>query len=159
VEKEIGMNWKPLMSKAEAEEYTKDSWYQNRDFYHGTDADNLAGLTSVGARLESESVNSYGDGFYLAFSKQTGIDYANQADRPALVSAKVRVRKPKKFADSIDFESFLGENDISADDFQSKTVTKLLISQGFDAVEIGGNRILVIIFDRRQIAIYEVTEL
>jgi hypothetical protein len=156
---EMGINWKPLMSKAEAEEYTRDSYYSSRDFYHGTDADNLAGLTSVGARLESESVNSYGDGFYLAFSKQTGIDYANQADRPALVSAKVRVRQPKKFADSIDFESFLGENDIPSDDFQSKTVTKLLISQGFDAVEIGGNRILVIIFDRRQIAIYEVTEL
>ncbi len=28
-------------------------------------------------------------------------------DRPALVSAKVRVRKPKKFADSIDFEIYL----------------------------------------------------
>ena len=153
------MSWKPLMSKAEAEEYTKDCYYSSRDFYHGTDAENLAGLISAGARLESESVNSYGDGFYLAFSKQTGIDYANQADRPALVLAKVRVRQPKKFADSIDFESFLGENDIPADDFQSKAVTELLIDQGFDAVEIGGNRILVIIFDRRQIAIYKVTEL
>ncbi len=148
-----------MMSAAEAEEYTRDSYYSSRDFYHGTDAENLAGLISVGARLEYESVNSYGDGFYLAFSKQTGIDYANQADRPALVSAKVKVRKPKKFADSIDFESFLQENDVRADDFQSKTVTKLLISQGFDAVEIGGDRILVIIFDRRQIAIYEVMEL
>lgn len=153
------MNWKPMMSEAEAAEYTRDSYYGDRDFYHGTDAENLAGLTSGGARLESESVNSYGDGFYLAFSKQTGIDYANQADRPALVLAKVRVCKPKKFTDSIDFESFLQENDIPADDLQSKKVTKLLISQGFDAVEIGGNRILVIIFDRRQIAIHEVTEL
>jgi hypothetical protein len=159
VEKEIGMNWKPMMSKAEAEEYTRDSYYSDLDFYHGTDAENLEGLTSEGARLESESVNSYGDGFYLAFSRRTGIDYANQADRPALVSAKVRVRKPKKFADSIDFESFLEENKISSDDFQSKMVTKLLIAQGFDAVEIGGNRILVIIFDRSQIAIYEVAEL
>jgi hypothetical protein len=159
VEKEIGMNWKPMMSKAEAEEYTRDSYYLNRDFYHGTDTENLAGLTSEGARLESESVNSYGDGFYLAFSKQTGIDYANQADRPALVSVKVRVQKPKKFADSIDFEGFLQENDIPANDFQSKMVTKLLIAQGFDAVEIGGDRILVIIFNRRQIAIYEVMEL
>jgi len=53
-------------------------------------------------------------------------------------------------ADSIDFESFLGENDIPADDFQSKAVTELFIDRGFDAVEIGGNRILVIIFDRSQ---------
>ncbi len=153
------MDWKPIMSVAEAEEYTRDSYYSSRDFYHGTDAENLPGLISAGARLESESVNSYGDGFYLAFSKQTGIDYANQADRPALVFAKVRVSNPRKFADSIDFESFLVENDIRSDDFQSKMVTKLLISQGFDAVEIGGNRILVIIFDRSQIAIYEVMEL
>ncbi len=153
------MSWKPLMSKAEAEEYTRDSYYQGRDFYHGTDAGNLEGLTSKGARLESERVNSYGDGFYLAFSKKTGVDYANQADRPALVSARVRVRKPRKFADSIDFETFLGENNIPADEFQSKAVTKTLIAQRFDAVEIGGDRILVIIFDRRQIAIYEATEL
>ena len=51
------------MSKAEAEEYTKDSYYQGQDFYHGTDADNLEGLISEGARLKSKRVNSYGDGF------------------------------------------------------------------------------------------------
>jgi hypothetical protein len=153
------MSWKPLMSKAEAEEYTRDSYYQGRDFYHGTDAENLEGLTSEGVRLESERVNSYGDGFYLAFSKKTGIDYANEAERPALVSARVRVRNPKKFAGSIDFESFLDKNSIPADDFQSKAVTKILIDRGFDAVEIGGNLILVIIFDRKQVAIYEATEL
>jgi hypothetical protein len=33
--------------------------------------------------------------------------------------------------------------------------TKLLISQGFDAVEIGGDRILVIIFNRIQIAVFQ----
>jgi hypothetical protein len=31
----------------------------------------------------------------------------------------------------------------------------VLISQGFDAVEVGGNRILVIIFDRTQIAVFK----
>jgi Phage Mu protein F like protein len=159
VEREAGMSWKPLMSKAEAEEYTKDSYYQGRDFYHGTDAGNLKGLASEGARLESERVNTYGDGFYLAFSEKTGINYANQADRPALVSARVRVRNPKKFADSIDFEGFLDENNIPADDFQSKAVTRILISQGFDAAEVGGDQILVIIFNRKQIAIYEAKEL
>jgi hypothetical protein len=46
------------------------------------------------------------------------------------------VRKPKKFADQIDFEGFLQENDIQAEDFQSKTVTKLLIAQGFDAEKL-----------------------
>jgi hypothetical protein len=47
------------------------------------------------------------------------------------------------------------ENNVSADDLQSKTASKLMISQGFDAVEVGGDRILVIIFDRTQIAIFQ----
>jgi hypothetical protein len=42
---------------------------------------------------------------------------------------------------------------------QSKAVTALLLSQGYDAVEVGGNRILVVIFDRKQIAVYKVEEL
>ena len=68
VEKEIGMNWKPLMSKAEAEEYTRDSYYQGQDLYHGTNQSAADSITSEGARIESESVNTYGEGFYLALA-------------------------------------------------------------------------------------------
>jgi hypothetical protein len=155
VEKEIGMNWKPMMSKAEAEEYTRDSYYSNQDFYHGTNQAAADSITTEGARIESESVNTYGEGFYLAFVKKTAEDYARLTKSPSVLTARVNVRTPRKFRDSIDFEVFLLENNISADDLQSKTASKLLISQGFDAVEVGGDRILVIIFDRTQIAIFQ----
>jgi hypothetical protein len=155
VEKEIGMNWKPLMSKAEAEEYTKDSWYQGQDFYHGTNQSAADSITSEGARIESESVNTYGEGFYLAFVKKTAEDYARLTNSPSVLTARVNVRKPRKFRDSIDFEGFLLENNVAADDLQSRAASKLLISQGFDAVEVGGDRILVIIFDQIQIAIFQ----
>lgn len=155
VEKEIGMNWKPLMSKAEAEEYTRDSCYANRDLYHGTNQFAANSITSEGARIESESVNTYGEGFYLAFVKKTAEDYARLTKSPSVLTARVNVRNPRKFRDSIDFEGFLMENNVSADDLQSRTASKLLISQGFDAVEVGGDRILVIIFDRTQIAIFQ----
>jgi hypothetical protein len=155
VEKEIGMNWKPLMSKAEAEEYTKDSWYQGQDFYHGTNQSAADSITSEGARIESESVNTYGEGFYLAFVKKTAEDYARLTKSPSVLTARVNVTKPRKFRDSIDFEGFLLENNVAADDLQSRAASKLLISQGFDAVEIGGDRILVIIFNRTQIAIFQ----
>jgi ADP-Ribosyltransferase in polyvalent proteins len=155
VEKEIGMNWKPMMSKAEAEEYTRDSWYQGQDFYHGTNQSAADSITSEGARIESESVNTYGEGFYLSFGKKTAEDYARLTKSPSVLTARVNVRNPRKFRDSIDFESFLLENNVSADDLQSKAASKLLISQGFDAVEIGGDRILVIIFDQTQIAIFQ----
>lgn len=59
------MNWKPLMSKSEAEEYTMDSYYRGQDFYHGTSAENADGIMTIGAMWERDSENSYGDGFYV----------------------------------------------------------------------------------------------
>jgi hypothetical protein len=96
VEKEIGMNWKPLMSKAEAEEYTRDSWYQGQDFYHDTNQSAADSITSEGARIESESVNTYGEGFYLAFVKKTAEDYARLTKSPSVLTARVNVTKPPK---------------------------------------------------------------
>jgi hypothetical protein len=149
------MNWKPLMSNAEAEEYTRDSYYRGQDFYHGTNKSAADGITSKGARIESESVNTYGEGFYFAFAKVTAEDYAKLTPNPVVLTARVNVKNPRKFRDSIDFDDFLTANNIPIDDLQSRTASKLLISQGFDAVEIGGSRILVIIFSRTQIAIFQ----
>jgi ADP-Ribosyltransferase in polyvalent proteins len=153
------MGWKPLMSKAEAEEYTRDSYYQGQDFYHGTSQKAADSITSEGARIESESVNTYGEGFYLAFAKKTAEDYARLTASPAVLTSRVNVNNPIKFRDSIDFESFLQASNIPADDFQSKVASKLLVSQGFDAVEVGGDRILVIIFNQTQIAVFQSEQL
>jgi hypothetical protein len=131
------MGWKPLMSKAEAEEYTRDSYYQGQDFYHGTSAESADGITNEGARIESEFVNTYGEGFYLAFLRKTPENYARLTATPSLLTSRVNVKNPRKFRDSLDFDDFLTANNIPADDLQSKAVLKLLISQGFDAVEVG----------------------
>jgi hypothetical protein len=154
VKKESGMNWKPIMSKTEAEEYTRDSYYQGKDFYHGTGEEAAAGIISGGAKLTSDVVNSFGDGFYLAFDRVAAIDYANQSLNPTLLTAKVSVKNPKRFADSLAVESFLDENNILFDDLQSTKLTKILKEQGFDSIEVGGNRILVIIFAKQQIAVF-----
>jgi hypothetical protein len=153
------VQWQPLMSETDAERYTKDSYYASRNFYHGTGKESANEIVSVGARLTSEVVNSYGDGLYLAFDRDTAIDYANQSPRPTLLTAKVSVKNPKKFIDSLDVESFLDENNIPFDDLQSTRLTKILKGQGFDAIEIGGNRILVIIFDKQQIAVFNTEEI
>jgi hypothetical protein len=153
------MNWKPMMSKAEAEEYTRDSYYSNRDFYHGTAKSAAVSITREGARLTSEVVNSYGDGLYLAFDRDSAIDYANQSPQPTLLTVKISVKNPKKFADSLDVESFLEVNSILFDDLQSTKLTMLLKTQGFDAIEVGGNRILVIIFAKQQIAVFNMEEI
>jgi hypothetical protein len=153
------MGWKPLMSKVEAEEYTRDSYYQGQDFYHGTSAESADSITSQGARIESESVNTYGEGFYLAFARKTAENYARLTASPSVLTSRVNVENPRKFRDSIDFDDFLTANNIPADDSQSKTVSKILILQGYDAVEVGGNRVLVIIFNPNQIAIFQSEQL
>jgi hypothetical protein len=53
----------------------------------------------------------------------------------------------------------LDYHQIPFDDFQSKVVTKILIEEGYDAIEIGGDWILVIITDRTQVAVFAVEEL
>ena len=143
------------MSKAEAKDYTRGSYYEGQDLYHGTNAESAAGIVSQGARLASDSINSYGDGFYLAFSRDIALQYARLAVNSTILSARVMVKNPRKFKDSIDFSEFLDLYDIPADDFQSQAITKILIQQGFDSVEVGGNNILVIIFDKRQIVIFQ----
>jgi hypothetical protein len=153
------MNWKPLMSKAEAEEYTRDSYYQGQDFYHGTSQEAANGITSESARIESESVNTYGEGFYLAFAKDIAKEYASEKDTPTVLTARVNVKNPRKFRDSINFDDFLRENSIPADDLQSRAASKVLIYQGFDAVEVGGDIILVIIFNQTQIAVFQSEQL
>ena len=44
-------------------------------------------------------------------------------------------------------------------DNQASALTNLLLLQGYDALEVGGDRILVIIFDLKQIAVFQVEEL
>ncbi len=151
--------WKPLMSEADAARYTRVSYYTGRSFYHGTGREAAAGIVAEGARLTSDTVNSFGDGFYLAFDRNAAIDYANQNSHPTLLTAKVLVRNPKKFADSLDVESFLDTNNILFDDLQSTKLTKILIEQGFDAIEVGGNRVLVIIFAKQQIVVFNKEEI
>ena len=79
-------NWAPLMTEESATKYTKDSYYAGQNFYHGTSQTAADGITTTGARLSSDDVNSYGDGFYLAFDKDIAVEYANQASKPVVLT-------------------------------------------------------------------------
>jgi Poly(ADP-ribose) polymerase catalytic domain len=66
-----------MMSKFEAEEYTRDSYYQGQDFYHGTSRRNAESIISRGIVVDSNLVNSYGNGFYLAFNIIDAVQYSS----------------------------------------------------------------------------------
>ncbi len=148
------MSWKPLMSKAEAEEYTKDSYYQGQDFYHGTSSENADGIMTTGAEWEQSSENSYGDGFYLASVKQDAIDYASDKKDPVVLSTRIKSKNPKIFQNGTDFYKFFDDYEIPADESEAMFVSRLFINQGYDAIEIRGIQALVVILNPQQVAVF-----
>jgi hypothetical protein len=147
------VKWKPLMSKSEAEEYTINSYYQGQDFYHGTSRKKAESIISKGVVFNSDIINSYGNGFYLAFTKSDAVGYMD-AYEPALLTVMVRSNNPKIFQSSIEFLRFQDRERIPYDDEQAKVLSRLLISQGFDSIEIHGVGTLVIIFSKEQVVVY-----
>jgi hypothetical protein len=148
------VNWKPMMSKAEAEEYTITSYYRSQDFYHGTSAGNADGITNIGANWGLNSENSYGDGFYMTPDKMTAIEYAQDSKDPVVLSARVLSRQPKIFQNGTDFYEFLAQYDIPDDENDAGFASKILIIEGYDAIEIRGIQTLVIILNLQQIAVF-----
>jgi hypothetical protein len=152
-------DWKPLMTKSEAEQYTKDIYYAGQNFYHGTNRLAADSIITVGIVLTSDRVNSYGEGFYFAFDRSHAVQYTIGSQKSTVITARVQVKNPKKFKDSIEFDDFLDDHQIPFDDFQAKLATQILITAGYDAIEIGGDWILVIVGNRQQVAVFEVEEL
>jgi hypothetical protein len=142
------------MSKAEAAEYTKDSYYQGQDFYHGTSMENADGITNIGAKWSRNSENSYGDGFYMAPDKMTAIEYAKDSKDPVVLSVRVISTKPKIFQNGTNFYEFLAQYEIPADENDAGFSSKILIIEGYDAIEIRGIQTLVIILNPQQIAVF-----
>ncbi len=149
------MNWKPLMSKAEAEEYTIDSYYRGQDFYHGTSSESANGIITIGAMWECDSENSYGDGFYLTTLKQAAIDYASDKEEPILLFTRVKSRNPKIFQNGTDFYKFFDDYEIPLDESEAMFASNLFVGQGYDAIEIRGIQTLVIILNSQQVVVFK----
>jgi hypothetical protein len=149
------MSWKPLMSKAEAEEYTRDSYYQGQDFYHGTSSESADGIVTEGAKWPLDSENSYGDGFYMTQKESRAAEYAKANKTPSIVTARILCKNPKIFQNGTDFYEFLGNYEMPADDSEAGFASRLLIRQGYDSVEIRGIQTLVIILNPQQVAAFK----
>jgi hypothetical protein len=147
-----------MMSKSEAEEYTRDSYYQGQDFDRGTSQRNAESIISRGIILDSYLVNSYGNGFYLAFNRNDAVQYADALE-PRLLTVMVKSNNPKIFQSSIEFLRFQDREKISYDDEQAKVISKLLIDRGFDSIEIRGLGTLVIIFEKEQVVTHKLEKL
>ncbi len=146
------------MSLAEAEAMTDRSLYQGQDFFHGTSAESANGITTQGAKVTSEQVNSYGDGFYLTQRVDRAVEYAQQSDSPTILTARIEAQKSKIFNRALDLTAYLVDNNIPFDDNQAMAITQNLKIQGFDSVEVRDLG-TVVIFSPKQLAVYQVRNL
>ncbi len=142
------------MSKAEAEEYTRDSHYRGQDFYHGTSAESAKSIMVSGAMWEEGSENSYGDGLYLSPIKQDAIDYASDKKDPVVLSTRIKSNNPKIFQNGTDFYKFLDDYEIPSDESEAMFASRLFIHQGYDAIEIRGIQTLVVILNPQQVVVF-----
>ena len=142
------------MTFSEVEEYTKGSYYQGEDFYHGTSLEFARSIVTQGAKWRSGSENTYGDGFYLTRSRDVAKEYARQISNSTVLTARVKVSQPRIFRDSLDFYDFLDSIDAPFDESQAEFIAQFLIRKGYDAIEIMGIRSIVIILNHQQIVFF-----
>jgi hypothetical protein len=146
--------WRPSMTLAEAAEYTKDSSYSGKIFYHGTDTAGAQSVSTDGIAPELFNPEStYGPGFYLGKSETIARDYGSGA----VLSIMIKANNPKKFRDGVDFleaaEDYVSANQIDTLD-PVIDFTNFLRSQGYDAIEIE-NLGYYVVYEPQQIVVFK----
>jgi hypothetical protein len=93
-------DYKPLMTEAEATQYTANSAYAGKEFYHGSNDAAVKSITTQGVDISANRVAAYGGGFYLAekFSEAEGYAEASTGitGKAQVISARIDVRNPLK---------------------------------------------------------------
>lgn len=150
--------YKPKMSRAEADAYTKDSVYANRVFYHGTSAAAAKSITTDGVDPLRTSTSFYGKGFYTSSDKSIARLYSTGA----IVGMKLDVKKPLVVYDQADLKrrmAAMGVNDVKRQGNQTnKVATKMreaLLKNGYDAIEVQAHSYFVPL-KQESVAVFEV---
>jgi len=148
------------MTRAEAEAYTKDSYYAGRTFYHGTDSASAQDIANTGIDVRKlDPDNTYGTGFYVSRQEDVSRDYALGKANPRLVLLYLKVKKPKIFSFGTDFYDAGDELGFApgSEGWPSNFVTHLK-NQGYDAIEVI-NLDYVCVFEPEQVVTYSIQEI
>jgi hypothetical protein len=163
---------KPFMTEEEATQYTKDSVWADRTFFHGTSKNGAKEITTNGIDISKVEATVFGPGFYMgATSKDfSGLDIASEyADGRGgrILEMKVMAKKPLEI-ENIAFHKMIEDQEEkgvipkpiydpvtrTVDDKAYKDgVRNYLKGQGYDALYISDYD-YAIAFDANQVAIY-----
>jgi hypothetical protein len=157
----FGKKWEPSMTLAEAEEYTKNSYYSGSMFHHGTSpagADSIANI-GVDPTYFNREYSVFGPGLYLSNTRSVAEIYSDGA----VLDIRLNVKNPKIYSSESAYQSIL-ENYGLTNGLQLLNradlinhYTGYLKSQGDDALQIGNplvpSRKFVVVFDPKQVVV------
>ncbi|MEM9152305.1 MAG: hypothetical protein AAGB19_17865 [Cyanobacteria bacterium P01_F01_bin.3] len=140
---------RPRMSDAEAKEYTKNSVYSDKVFYHATNQAGARSISTDGIDPKRNKTGLYGQGFYVGGGKD-GRDVAEFYGRlltssDQMLKIRLNVKKPKVFKSTSDYMSFTDANERQIRRTkvpgvrrpnEGQKVAQFIQNQGFDAMEI-----------------------
>ena len=146
--------YKPLMSQSEAASYTKGTFADGLDFYHGGAQKSIDGITTSGVKIEANTTGMYGRGFYLAAGKLDASSYAD-ASAPAVLSSRIKTKNPyvMESGDLDKMNSWLdGAN--SAGQKSNANLSDFVKAKGHDSIYVKDLGYFVAL-DSRQVAAFQ----
>lgn len=149
-------SWKPVMTKAEVDEWAKDSQVQ-ATLYHGTSATGAEGIMANGLRASAYGV--IGAGIYLAEDKSAADDYAKEVDTRNPITLSIRVNVHNVCDDPEEAWGIAGSAMDATNGWEDMTSPRVanairdaFIAKGYDAVRTPGTQNLVV-FDPKNVVV------
>ena len=152
--------WEPSMTFAEAEEYTKNSYYSGGTLHHGTSPAGAANIANIGVDPSyfNKKYSVYGPGFYLSTDTTVAEIYSDGA----VLDVRLNVKNSKIYSQDSAYRSSLENyrltNSLQLSDQELiNQYAEYLKSQGYDAIQIGNSQVpwrkSILVFDPKQVVV------
>ena len=153
----VAVEWKPSMSRDEAEAWARDSVFKDT-VYHGTTSQQaVIGISKNGFDLSRIATGRvYGDGVYTTTSHEMASMYIGNAGEENILNIKANVSNPLVIGGDNDMgavwdrvKEWYGQDVVYN---KSEILTKYMIDQGYDALHITLHKYLIV-FDPKKITV------
>ncbi|MEG4336309.1 DUF4114 domain-containing protein [Microcoleus sp. D3_18_C2] len=160
----FGKKWEPSMTLAEAEEYTKNSYYSGRVLYHGTNPAGAGSIANIGVNPARFIRGFFGEGFYLTNQEERANDFSSDENgNPRLgpvLKIMLNVKNPKVYQDLTEFDERVAnygvENGLQEPE-RTVRYAEDLRTQGYDAIATRSPEMMQyhLVFDPKQVVVVE----
>ncbi|AFZ10908.1 Ig domain protein group 2 domain protein (plasmid) [Oscillatoria nigro-viridis PCC 7112] len=160
----FGKKWEPSMTLAEAEEYTKNSYYSGRTLYHGTSPAGASSITNIGVNPGRFTRGFFGEGFYLTNLEERAKDFSSDENgnptQGPILKIMLNVKNPKVYQDLTEFDERVanyGQETGLQEPERTVRYVEDLKSQGYDAIATRSPEMMLyyIVFDPKQVVVVE----